>query len=117
MKRPDIKKLIISSLDPEADSGEAARQLEDAGVSYDFKEDFTARLSEKIFKTATIIPLEPDFVRNLSSVFYRIAFTGVVAIVLLLISIFLMEGSLSINSFLGITDTYDESIVYLLTGN
>jgi hypothetical protein len=50
-------------------------------------------------------------------VFYRIALTGVAAIVILLISIYLMEGSVSINSFLGLGDTYDESIVCLLTGN
>jgi hypothetical protein len=49
--------------------------------------------------------------------FYRVALTGVAAIVLLLISIFLMEGSLSFNSFLGLKDNYDESIVCLLTGN
>jgi hypothetical protein len=49
--------------------------------------------------------------------FYRIALTGVAAIVLLLISIFLSEGSLSFNTFLGMGESYDESIVYLLTGN
>lgn len=117
MKCPDIKQLMIRSLNPEADAAEIARQLENAGVSYDFGNDFTARVSEKLFSQGRVIPFEPDFVTNLSSVFYRIAFTGVAAIILLLISIFIMEGSLSVNSFLGITDTYDESIVYLLTGN
>ncbi len=117
MKRPDIKQLMIRSLDPGADAADIARQLEDAGVSYDFGNDFAARLSEKLFGQGRVIPVEPDFVTSLSSVFYRIAFTGVAAIILLLISIFIMEGSLSINSFLGITDTYGESIVYLLTGN
>jgi hypothetical protein len=53
----------------------------------------------------------------MSSVFYRIALTGVAAIAILLISIFLMEGSLSFNSFLGLSDNYSESIVCLLTGN
>jgi hypothetical protein len=28
-----------------------------------------------------------------------------------------MDGSLSLNSFLGLSDNYDESIVCLLTGN
>jgi len=117
MKCPEIKTLIISSLDPEADTGDIARQLENAGVSYDFKEDFSDKISDKIFRSVIIALPQVEFVRSLSSVFYRVAFTGVAAIVLLLLSIFLMEGSLSINSFLGITDAYDEGIVYLLTGN
>jgi hypothetical protein len=49
-------------------------------------------------------------------VFYRIALTGVAAIVLLLISIFMMEGSVSFNSLIGLGSTYDESILCLLTG-
>jgi hypothetical protein len=49
--------------------------------------------------------------------FYRIALTGVAAIIVLLVSIFLREGSFSFNSFLGLSDNYDESIVCLLTGN
>jgi hypothetical protein len=46
-----------------------------------------------------------------------VALTGVAAIVILLISIFFVEGSISLNSLLGIGDTYDESIICLLTGN
>jgi hypothetical protein len=116
MKCPDIKQLMIRSLNPGADAADIARQMENAGVSYDFGDDFAAKLSEKLFGQGRVIPIGTDFVTNLSSVFYRIAVTGVAAIILLLISIFIMEGSLSVNSFLGITDTYDESIVYLLTG-
>ncbi len=117
MKCPEIKKLIISLLESEADAGDIARQLERAGVSYDFKEGFVDRVNERIFRSAKVVLPEVDFTRSLSQVFYRVAFTGVAAIVLLLISIFLMEGSISLNSFLGISDAYDESIVYLLTGN
>ena len=60
---------------------------------------------------------EVEFVKYMNFAFYRIALTGVAAIVILLISIFFMEGSLSLNSFLGISNNYDESIVCLLTGN
>lgn len=117
MTRPEIKQLIISSLDSGADAGAIARQLEDEGVSYDYSDKFTGRVLDKIFEAGLIINREQEFIRRLSSVFYRVAFTGVAAIVLLMISIFLIEGSFSINSFLGIGDTIDESIVCLLTGN
>lgn len=117
MTRPEIKQLIISSLDSGADAEAISRQLEDEGVSYDFSNKFTGKVLDKIFEAGLIINREQEFVRKLSSVFYRVALTGVAAIVLLMISIFLMEGSFSLNSFLGIGDTYDESIVCLLTGN
>ncbi|HBE41411.1 MAG TPA: hypothetical protein DDW27_09440 [Bacteroidales bacterium] len=117
MKRPEIKLLIISSLDPGTDAGTLARQIEDSGVSYDFNGKFTDRVLDKIFGAELAFNREIEFVRKLNSAFYRVALTGVAAILLLLISIFLMEGSLSINSFLGIGDTYDESIVCLFTDN
>jgi hypothetical protein len=59
---------------------------------------------------------EVEFGKYLNFAFYRIALTGVAAIVVLLISIFIMEGSLSLNTFLGLSDNYDESIVSMLTG-
>lgn len=117
MKPQEIKALIISSLRPEADTRKVAGRLDDAGISYDFGEEFSSKVLDKIYGTGLEIKREMEFIRSMSSVFYRVALTGVAAIVLLLISIFIMEGSLSIDSFLGIGNTYDESIVYLLTGN
>ena len=117
MKRSEVKNLIISSLDANSDPDGITRQLEEAGVSYDFSEGFSTRVIEKIFSAGLVVNRELEFVRNMSSVFYRIAISGVAAIVLLLISIYLMEGSISINSFLGLGDMSDESIVCLLTGN
>lgn len=116
MKRAEIKRLIMESADNEADPEEIARRLEDEGVSYDFSKGFSKKVIDKIFAARLTVNRELEFVRNLNFVFYRIALTGVAAIVVLMISIFLMEGSISFNSFIGLGDTYDESIVYLLTG-
>jgi len=60
---------------------------------------------------------EVEFLKSMTFAFNRIAITGVAAIILLLLSIFLMEGSISFNSFLGLSNSYDESIVFMLTGN
>ena len=117
MKGSEIKKLIFSSLDASVDTGDIARQLEGKGVSFDFSEGFTDKVMDKIFGAGMAVNRELEFVRNLNSAFYRVAFTGVAAIVILLISIFFVEGSISLNSLLGIGDTYDESIICLLTGN
>jgi hypothetical protein len=71
---------------------------------------------DRIFSAGSAVVRETEFIRNLTFVFYRIALPGIAAIVLLLISIFLMEGSLSFNSFLGLGDSSDETIICLLTG-
>jgi hypothetical protein len=117
MKPSDIKNLFISSLDPDADSGEASIKLEEEGISYDFNQGFGDKILDKLFSAGIKVTREVEFIKSMNLIFYRIALTGVAAIVVLLISIFLMQGSLSFNSFLGLNDSYDESIVCLLTGN
>ena len=116
MKRSEIKNLIIRSLESDATSEDISRQLEEEGVSFDFGKGFSDRVIALISSPVITAKGEVEFIRNMNYAFYRIALTGVAAIVLLMISIFLMEGSLTLNSFLGISDTYDESIVCLLTG-
>jgi hypothetical protein len=117
MKTSEIKSLLISSMNSEADPVEAARKLEEYGISYDFSKDFDNKIIHKLFSAGYVINREVEFVRSMNFAFYRIALPGVAAIVFLLISIYLMEGSLSFNSFLGLGNSYDESIVCLLTGN
>jgi hypothetical protein len=117
MKPAEIKELIINSLSADSNSEDIMRKLEDAGVGYSFRAGFRDRVLDKIFTSAVNVNREIEYIRSMNSVFYRIALTGVAAIVILLISIFLKEGSLSFNSFVGLTNNYDESIVCLLTGN
>jgi hypothetical protein len=117
MKPAEIKELIINSLSPDNNSEDIMRKLEDAGVRYSFREGFRDRVLDKIFTAAISVNREIEYVRSMNTVFYRIALTGVAAIVILLISIYLKEGSLSLNSFVGLGNNYDESIVCLLTGN
>ena len=117
MKSSDLKEFIIRSLDRESDPANASVKLKEAGVAYSFREGFSDRVLDKIFTAGDTVVREIEFVRSLNSVFYRIALTGVAAIVLLMISIFIVQGSLSIDSFLGLGNTNDESILCLLTGN
>jgi hypothetical protein len=117
MKPAEVKELIIKSLSPDQNSDDILRKLEDAGVNYSFREGFREKVLDRIFTAAVVVNREIEFVRSMNRAFYRIALTGVAAIVVLLISIFLMEGSFSFNSFLGLSNSYDESIVCLLTGN
>jgi hypothetical protein len=117
MNTSEIKNLMISSLKDDADTNEVARRLEEEGVSYNFSKGFGDKVLNKIYSSGLTVNRQVEFVKYMNFAFYRIALTGVAAIVVLLISIFIMEGSLSINSLLGLHDNYDESIVSLLTGN
>jgi hypothetical protein len=117
MKVSEIKNMLISSLNTDADPIEVSRRLEEEGVSFNFDEGFKEKIIDKLLAAGSAINSEVEFLKSLNFAFYRIALTGVAAIVVLLISIFLMQGSLSFNSFLGLNDSYDESIICLLTGN
>lgn len=117
MKRSELKRLIIGSLDENADPHLAATRLEEEGVSFDFSKGFIDKIIDRVASGADTISREVEFSRSMRIVFNRIALTGVAAIVLLLISIFVGEGSFSFNSFLGLGNTYDEGIICLLTGN
>jgi hypothetical protein len=117
MKPAEVKELIINSLSADNSAEDTMRKLGEAGVKYSFSEGFRDKVLDRIFSAAVNVNREIEFVRSMNTIFYRIALTGVAAIAILLISIFLMEGSLSFNSFVGLSSSYDESIVCLLTGN
>lgn len=117
MNSSEFKDLLIRSLDKDSDPREASARIEEAGLSFDFRGNFRDNVIEKIFKSGSSVVREIEFIKSLNYVFYRIALPGVAAIVLLLISLFLMEGSFTLNSFLGLGNSNDESIIYLLTGN
>jgi hypothetical protein len=117
MKPSEVKNIIIGSLERETDTEETFKRLEEAGISYDFSEGFTDMVLDRIYSSGIAAVRELEFVRSLNLIFKRIALTGIAAIVLLLISIYIMEGSISLDSFLGVSNNHDESIVCLLTGN
>jgi hypothetical protein len=117
MNKSEIKKLIINSMNAENDAAGIPGLLENEGISYNFSNSFGDKVLDKVFSAGLHLTKQVEFVKYMNFAFYRIALTGVAAIIILLISIFLKEGSLSFNSFLGLGDNYDESIVCLLTGN
>ena len=117
MNKSEIKKLIIISLNADADDVGVSGKLEKEGISYNFSENFSDKVLNKLFSAVLTVNREVEFVKYMNFAFYRIALTGVAAIIVLLVSIFLREGSFSFNSFLGLSDNYDESIVCMLTGN
>jgi hypothetical protein len=115
MKSSEVGELIIRSLDSDTESMDASTKIR-LECSYDFDNGFTDAVLARVFQAGSIVKHEIDFVRSMNFAFKTIAISGIAAIVVLMISIFLMEGSVSIDSFLGLKDNYDESIICLLTG-
>jgi len=117
MKKEKLKELIIESLSGDEPDRDLLRQLEETGVSYSFSNDFTQKVINRIYSAEQSGNKNNDFTRLFYKTFYRIAITGIAAIILLLVSIYLSQGSLTIDSFFGLGDGFEESILCVLTGN
>ncbi len=67
-------------------------------VDFQFEEGFANRLMDRIESTEQIFDI------GFYKLFKRFALTGVAAIVLFLISIYFIDGSLSVDSIFGLSD-------------
>ncbi|MBP8960475.1 MAG: hypothetical protein KBG40_08640 [Bacteroidales bacterium] len=117
MKTEKIKNLILKSLTGDEPDAEVVNNIREATGDLSFSEGFTDRVLDRIFTRDAGANRDIEFLQSLNKVFYRIALTGIAAIIFLVISIYISQGSLSLDSFLGLGDIADESIVYILTGN
>jgi len=80
---------------------------------------FAPGFKERIMNSLPELPVYSifdDLTYRINSLTMKIAFTGVAAIIILAISIFLSWGNVSVDSILGVGNTYDESMISLLTG-
>jgi hypothetical protein len=109
-----IKKLIINSLGEENDDGKITWELLER-IEYDFGGSFAKSVLAKILDKGKLIRYEFD--KRLRLAFRSVSVAAAAAIIFMMISIFLKDGELSVDSLLGIEDGYSESIVYLLTGD
>ena len=113
MKDGGIKNIIISSLEKENDYGQVTLELLEM-VDYDFEKGFAESVLAKIIERGKLIRHEFD--NQLRLAFKSVSIAAAAAAILIMVSIFLNEGNLSVDSLLGVGDDYSESIVYLLTG-
>ncbi|MDR2887069.1 MAG: hypothetical protein LBV26_03550 [Bacteroidales bacterium] len=114
MNNVKLKNLIVNSLGKDNDDGKITSELL-AEIDYDFDKGFEENVLAKIFNTGKVIRYEFD--RRLKFAFRSVSIATAAAVILLMISIFLQEGNLSIDSLLGVGDGYSESMVSLLTGD
>ena len=80
-----------------------------------FDPGFTQRVMARVNQEKKKRIIEFDFVKDLNRIFMRVAISGIAAIVILLLTIYLTAGSFSLDSLSG-TESYSEEniISYLL---
>jgi hypothetical protein len=82
---------------------------------YEFKPFFETRVMNRILKLKSGKVFELDFTKNLSTVFKRVAISGIAAIIILLITFYISEGSFSLDTLTGVETFSDDSLIsYLL---
>lgn len=82
---------------------------------YSFSSGFQEKLMNKVYEEKEPLILRPEFNRSLFTVFKRVALTGVAAIIILFLSIYLTDDSFTFNSLTGGEPYSDDNLVsYLL---
>ncbi len=80
-----------------------------SSTSYSFGSGFKDKLMEKLQQEKGPVLLRPDFNRALHNGFKKVLLTGVAVIVLLLLSVYLTEGSFDVFTGEGLTS--DENLI------
>ena len=136
MVKKEIHNLLIRSLDEELVPSEMERLerllsesyelreekrklLEMRGLisskQYSFSDDFQAKVMDRIAEESEPLILQPEFNRSLFTVFKRVALTGVAAILILFLSIYLSNDSFTLETLTGGDSYSDDNLVsYLL---
>ena len=136
MVKKEIHNLLIRSLDEELVPSEMERLerllsesfelreekrklLEMRGLisskQYSFSDNFQAKVMDRITEENEPLILQPEFNRSLFTVFKRVALTGVAAILILFLSIYLSNDSFTLETLTGGDSYSDDNLVsYLL---
>ena len=116
MKKEEIERLVELLGDDASPTEEEKATLAEIRSFYDFDAGFTGRVMQRL---EAIEPgrLYEGVILSMNSLFLRIAVTGVAAIILLAVSVFLSGGNLSFETLLGLGNTTEEGMISLLSGN
>lgn len=117
MKHSEIIKLLSGSQEKNPEDHQIEAERLQKSLSYDFRDGFEEKVLTRIYGNGQVVSNTFIFEKSFNLAFYRIAFTAAAAVVILLISIYMKEGSFTLDSLLGINDLDSESIVCMLTGN
>ncbi len=115
MKPDEIKDLLLRSLSSELESNE--RDIIDRELIGDhrFSDGFRERVMSRIVSGKIYINGKREIIRSFDKVFLRVAIPGAAAILILALSLFLSQGSLSYDTLLGIDNQVDGVLISLMS--
>lgn len=135
MINPEINDLLIRSINEKL-TAEEDKKLQDAlkksaelrdekaklikvkelisSRSHKFSDGFHSRVMQAVSEEKKGRVLSVNFGRNLTSMFNRVAVAGVAVIILLVISLYLSQGSLDVNTITGVEPVSQDNLVSVL---
>lgn len=115
-EREILKKALSDSDQLRKEKDQLVRMREVIGSEdYQFKHGFENRVMNRLNQPKNGFGIEFNFVKDLNRVFTRVAISGIAAIIILLISIYLTTGSVSLDSLSGAESYSEDNVIsYLL---
>lgn len=110
----NLKELVLKSLTGELDEKERELLKKEVIPVYSFSNRFRDNVMDRISEKAVFLLFRPDFLTSFNESFRRVAFAGVAAIIVLMVIMFISQGSISYDTLLGIDATVDDSLISLL---
>ena len=115
MKPVKIKDLFFRSLSSDLDRDDREIFEKELLPEHRFTDGFRDRVMNSIVSGRIYINGKRELIKSIDSIFLKIAIPGAAAIVLLMLSLLLSEGSLSYDTLLGIDNEVDGVLVSLLS--
>ena len=112
-----MREMLLRSLTEDIDDRERSLIESEALPAYSFSNGFGERVMRRIGSSSLPVFMRPDFLRSFDLGFRRVALTGVAAIVIMVITMLVTQGSLSYDTLLGIDNQIDDSLISLLVDN
>ncbi|MFN2380686.1 MAG: hypothetical protein ABR519_10840 [Bacteroidales bacterium] len=109
-----LKELVLKVLTTDLNEEEQGLLEREVVPAYSFSNGFRDSVMERINNGTVSLGLRPDFLRSFNEIFRRVAVTGVAAIVVLIVIMFVSQGSISYDTLLGIDATIDDPLISLL---
>ncbi len=114
MRKEELSKLVLRSLSDEISDPEREVLESEALADYSFSSDFRERVLASVEGKTMFSFLSQSYLRSFDKVFSRVLLTGTIAIIALVISMFITQGSLSFDTLIGIDSSVDDGLLSLL---
>lgn len=115
MKPEKIKDLLFRSLSSGLGADEREVLEKELLPDHRFSEGFRDRIMERIISGKILFNGKREMLRSFDSIFMKVAIPAAAAVIILVLSLFFSQGSLSYDILLGIDNEVDGVLVSLLS--